>query len=213
MYFSALPGYGAVMPTRSPTEIILKNAPPGAHPVGVAAVTWEARASFGPYLRGLRDAARLSLRAASENMAVSFSYLSKLETGERSSPPTLKVLQRIANVYGRDLREIMHEAGFRFETPAEIDAMEESLDARFLRLVTHPALRPMRMDAVVLELIPPLVKRQWIEFARKLEAHLMGSPEEVEAILTRKPDAGARGKVDAAHDPAPTQPRTKGAKR
>lgn len=203
------------MPTRSPTELILKNAPPGAQPVGFAAVTWEARASFGPYLRGLRDAARLSLRAASEEMAVSFSYLAKLETGERPTPPTLKVLQRIAKVYGRDLREIMHEAGFRFETPSEIDAMEESLDARFLRLVTHPALRPMRMDAVVLELIPPLVKRQWIEFARKLETHLMGSPEEVEAILNRKPDGSPPRKVDADHDLVPTkpQPKTKGAKR
>ena len=203
------------MPTRSPTELILKNAPPGAQPVGFAAVTWDARPSFGPYLRGLRDAARLSLRAASEEMAVSFSYLAKLETGERPTPPTLKVLERIAKAYGRDLREIMHEAGFRFETPSEIDAMEESIDARFLRLVTHPALRPMRMDAIVLELIPPLVKRQWIEFARKLETHLMGSPEEVEAILTRKPDGSPPRKVDAAHDPAPTkpQPKIKGGKR
>jgi transcriptional regulator with XRE-family HTH domain len=191
------------MPSRSPTEIILKNAPPGAQPVGVAAVTWEARASFGPYLRGLRDAARLSLRAASEAMAVSFSYLAKLETGERASPPTLKVLQRIAKVYGRDLRELMHEAGFRFETPAEMDAMEESLDARFLRLVTHPALRPMRMDAVVLEMIPPLVKRQWIEFARKLETHLMGSPEEVDAILNRKPEPSAPARKGEGHEVPP----------
>ena len=102
-----------------------------------------------------------------------------------SSPPTLKVLQRIADVYGRDLREIMHEAGFVFETPADLDAMEESLDARFLRLVTHPALRPMRMDALVIEMIPPLVKRQWIEFARKLEEHLLDLDHEV---------------VDAIHD-------------
>ena len=145
-------------------------------------------------------------------MGVSFSYLSKLETGERASPPTLKVLQRIANVYGRDLREIMHEAGFRFETPAEIDAMEESLDARFLRLVTHPELRPMRMDAVVLELIPPLVKRQWIEFARKLERYLLDSSEEVDDILNQKPD-WREVEVDhsrAARTPrAPTQGRTR----
>lgn len=201
------------MPTRSPTEIILKNAPPGAQPAGVAALTWEARASFGPYLRGLRDAARLSLRAASETMGVSFSYLAKLETGEKPTPPTLKVLQRIANVYGRDLREMMHEAGFRFETPAEMEAMVESLDARFLRLVTHPDLRPMRMDAVVLELIPPLVKRQWIEFARKLETYLLdGPPEEVDDILSRKPDKNAPGTDPARARRAP-KPATKGAKR
>ena len=201
------------MPTRSPTEIILKNAPPDAQPVGVAAVTWESRASFGPYLRGLRDAARLSVRAASEQTGVSFSYIAKLETGERPTPPTLKVLQRLADVYGRDLRELMHEAGFRFETPAEVDAKEESVDARFLRLVTHPALRPMRMDAVVMELIPPLVKRQWIEFARKLETHLLDSSEEVDAILMSKPESPPRRR-DTAHDPIPTkpQPKTKGAK-
>ena len=92
---------------------------------------------------------------------------------------------------------------------SDIEAMEESIDARFLRLVTHPALRPMRMDAIVLELIPPLVKRQWIEFARKLETHLMGSAEEVEAILSRKPDGTAPRKVDAPHDPVPTKPKTK----
>jgi transcriptional regulator with XRE-family HTH domain len=174
------------MATRSPTELLLKNAPPEASaPAGLAEVTWEARASFGPYLRGLREARRLSLRAASDETGISFSYLAKLETGERLSAPSLKVLQRIARFYGRDLREIMHEAGFRFELPSEIEAQIESLDAQFLRLVTHPALRPMRMDAVVMEMIPPLAKRQWIEFARRLEAHLIGDSETVDAIVAR----------------------------
>lgn len=189
------------MATRSPTELLLKNAPPSAEPVGVAALMWEARASFGPYLRGLRDAARLSLRAASEEMGVSFSYLAKLETGEKATPPSLKVLQRMARLYGRDLRELMHEAGFSFETSPELDALEENLDARFLRLVTHPELRPMRMDAVVMELIPPLVKRQWIEFAKKLEKHLLGSSDEVDAIVARP---GRKAPSDADSDPVPS---------
>ncbi|MES2638085.1 MAG: helix-turn-helix domain-containing protein [Myxococcota bacterium] len=189
------------MATRSPTELQLKNAPPSpTGPVGVAALMWEARASFGPYLRGLRDAARLSLRAAAEEMGVSFSYLAKLETGEKPTPPSLKVLQRMANLYGRDLRELMHEAGFRFETSPEVEALEESLDARFLRLVTHPELRPMRMDAVIIEMIPPLVKRQWIEFAKKLEKHLLGSSDEVDAIVAR-PKRAAPSTADS--DPAP----------
>jgi transcriptional regulator with XRE-family HTH domain len=187
------------MATRSPTELLLKNAPPSAEPAGVAALMWEARASFGPYLRGLRDAARLSLRAAAEEMGVSFSYLSKLETGEKPTPPSLKVLQRMARLYGRDLRELMHEAGFRFETSPELDALEESLDARFLRLVTHPELRPMRMDAVVIEMIPPLVKRQWIEFARKLDKYLLGDSVEVDAIVARP----ERASTEAAPEPSP----------
>ena len=194
------------MPTRSPTELVLKNAPPGLRPAGFAAVTWEARTTFGPYLRGLRDAARLSLRAASARIGVSFSYLAKMETGERPSPPTIKVLDRMALVYGRDLREIMHEAGFRFETPDELLALAESVDARFLRLVTHPDLRPMRMDAVVIEMIPPLVKRQWIEFARKLETRLVGDAATVDEILRGKAeDTSTEGAVPAH---GPTRPTT-----
>lgn len=186
MYFAGRAGYGGDMPSRSPTELVLKNASPGQGRSALAAVTWDARATFGPYLRGLREAARLSLRAASERIGMSFSYLAKLETGERSSPPTLKVLQRMAHAYGRDLRELMHEAGFRLETPPDMDALDESLDDRFIRLVTHPALRPMRMDPGVVEMIPALVKRQWIEFARKLEEHVSGATAEVDAILARK---------------------------
>jgi len=208
------------MTTRSPTELVLKNAQPGLRPVDFAAVTWEARATFGPWLRGLRKTARLSLRAASRDLGVSFSYLAKLETGEKATPPSLKVLGRMAHVYGRDLREIMHEAGFRFETSAHADALEESLDARFLRLVNHPALRPMRMDPVVVELIPPLVKRQWIEFARKLALHVVGTTDAVDAILARPAGgqvagaAGAAGTPGAADvSPGPSRgrkPRTKG---
>lgn len=192
--------------TRSPTELQIKNLPPDAGPpAGVAQVLWEERASFGPYLRGLRDAARLSLRAASDGMGVSFSYLAKMETGEKATPPSMNVLQRLARFYGRDLREVMHEAGFVFELPPEVEARIESLDAQFLRLVTHPELRPMRMDAVVMELIPPLVKRQWIEFARKLENRLVGSSEEVDAIVARPdPEPGSE------RDPEPTPRRRAG---
>lgn len=198
------------MATRSPTELLLRNVPPSAEgPVGFAEVTWEARASFGPYLRGLRDAARLSLRAASDKAGVSFSYLAKMETGEKTRPPSITVLQRLARFYGRDLREVMHEAGFRFEMPPEVEARIESLDAQFLRLVTHPELRPMRMDAVVVEMIPPLVKRQWIEFARKLEKHLLGSSEDVDAIVARpaQEGAGEEGHADPPPRPKPAAKR------
>lgn len=188
VYFSARVGYGAPMATRSPTELILRNAPPpfGNGPLSVAAVTWEARATFGPYLRALRDASRMSLRAASDEIGVSFSYLAKIETGERSSPPTLKVLQRMARAYGRDLREVMHEAGFRFETPSGDDTLDERLDDRFARLVMHPALRPMLMEPGVIDMVPRKLKRQWIEFARKLEKHFLESDESVADILAGK---------------------------
>ncbi len=180
------------MPLRSPTELILTNAPPAGTHATVVAVQWTARPSFGPYLRELREAAGLSLRAAADEVGVSFSYLSKMETGERPNPPSMKVLQRIADAYGRDLRELMHEAGFRFETPTEIDTLDENLDERFNRLVMHPLLRPMLMDAGVVAMTPQKLKRQVIELALKLERAVRAGELTVDDVL-RGESADASG--------------------
>ncbi|MES2643867.1 MAG: helix-turn-helix transcriptional regulator [Myxococcota bacterium] len=166
------------VPTRRGRAVAATAAAPP--PLG-----WEQRAGFGPYLRGLRESARLSLRAAAEDLGLSYSYLSMMETGAKSNPPSIKLLRRIADVYARDLREVLAEAGFEVDGSAGMDPPTDSLDERFRRLVMHPALRPMRMDDVVIELIPPLVKHQWIEFARKLEASITGGTAEVDRLLAR----------------------------
>jgi hypothetical protein len=60
------------------------------------------------------------------------------------------------------------------------------------------------MDAVVIEMIPPLVKRQWIEFARKLETRVVGDTATVDEILRGK---GGDATADrAASAPPPTRP-------
>ena len=129
---------------------------------------WEQRDSFGAYLRGVREEHGISLRQASTMLGLSYSYLSKLETGARKAPPSVKALRKIASAYYRDIREVMYEAGFRAETLPQVANERDSVDARFHRLVTHPLLRPPRMDKTVEECIPPLVKSMWIDFALKL---------------------------------------------
>jgi hypothetical protein len=61
-------------------------------------------------------------------------------------------------------------------------------DAVFARLVLHPALRPLRMDDRWLDSFSSLQKKQWVEFAKRLEAffHAGGS---IAGVL--EPDASS----------------------
>ena len=171
------------MTQRSPTEMIFREPGPDDEPLGMTTLLWERRDTFGPYMRRLRELTGLSLRKASADLGLSYTYLCKLETGAKATPPSIGLMQRMASVYGRDLREVMHEAGFRFETPPEVDQLLDTLDERFRRLVMAPTLRPLRMDDRVIELIPPLVKRQWIDFAQSLEARVLASGAIVNRLL------------------------------
>ena len=131
---------------------------------------WKQRHSFGAYLRGGREELGLSLRNAAGLMDLSYSYISKIETGAREGPPSLKVLQRFADLYLRDIREILHEAGLRPDVYGDADDVQAERDARFHRLVAHPRLRPPGMNKTVEGCLSPLVKKMWIDFAIKLHA-------------------------------------------
>lgn len=163
-------------------KLVLKNKPPvrWSNPTSLA---WEERATFGPYLRTLRRRTGLSLRAATTKMGISYSYLAKLETGEKRTPPTLKVLDRIARFYTCELGEIMQQAGFDMRL-AEGAMKNITQEEQFERLLTCPDLTPERWEPNELNLIPRLVQRQWIDFARKLAVKLTGTSGVVDAILT-----------------------------
>lgn len=166
----------------------------GAVPVGSAALRWEEAAGFGPYLRKIRQATGLSVRAAAAEIGLSPAYLSKLETGARPKPPSIRHLRRIGEVYGQDLREVMREAGFSLDVSPGVDAALDAVHERFRRLVTDPELRPARMDDRVLELIPVHLKRLWMEFARKLEAlALRGGPTPASFLVQIERSLGASG--------------------
>lgn len=64
---------------------------------------------FGEYLRRVRKAVSLSQRAAAEQMAINFTYLSKIETGQLPAP-SVEVLEKMAIAYGVSRLELFLRA-------------------------------------------------------------------------------------------------------
>jgi len=124
---------------------------------------------LGDDMRGWRNAKGLSLRAAALELDVPFTYLQKLETGGRAKPPTLVLLQRMAAVYDVPTAKVFAAAGV---TTRRLEDARNSIDRAFRRLVMHPRLRPEGMDKAWLDSFSTKQKRQWIEFAQRLQAHL-----------------------------------------
>lgn len=79
----------------------------------------EHKATFGPYLRGLRQGRALSLREASARLGVTFAKLQKMETGGRFRIDSLALLDDIAELYERPVDEVRAAAGlYVWEPPA-----------------------------------------------------------------------------------------------
>ncbi len=135
-----------------------------------ASFVWSPSPGFPAYLRRIREAAELSIRKAAPALGVSYAWLARTETGGYAKPPSLKRLHAIAELYGVDPREVLHEAGVRVELPDDA-GLGAALDARFRAVVLHPDLRPALLDPDALAYIPDRVKHQWLEFADKLAQH------------------------------------------
>ena len=156
---------------------------------GEVAFYREHHPSFGSYLRQLRLERGLSLRDASDQLGLTFAKLQKMETGGRFRIDSLTLFSAIADLYGRPRHEVLEAAGIKVLEPDEV-ADELDDEAVFARLVLHPALRPLRMDDRWLESFSSLQKKQWVEFARRLEAfvHAGGS---LARVLEPEPEGDA----------------------
>lgn len=158
-----------------PTEPVVEPTPLG-RAMGEVAFYREHRPDFGPYLRRLREQRGLSLRDAADQLGMTFAKLQKMETGGRFRIDSVNLFGDIADVYVRPREEVLEAAGIRVLEP---DAVTGDLDddGVFARLVLHPALRPLRMDERWLDSFSSLQKKQWVEFAKRLEAffHAGGS--------------------------------------
>ncbi len=65
--------------------------------------------AFGEFLKALRADRGLTLRQVQEQVHVSNAYLSQIERGERGVP-RLQILQRLAEVYGVPVTELVEAA-------------------------------------------------------------------------------------------------------
>jgi transcriptional regulator with XRE-family HTH domain len=141
-----------------------------ARALGEVAFYREHNPGFGAYLRKLRDERGLSLRDAADQLGMTFSKLQKMETGGRFRIESLALFGDIAELYRRPRAEVLAAAGIRVLDPESAgDGLDD--DSAFARLVLHPALRPLRMDERWLDAFSSLQKRQWVEFAKRLEAY------------------------------------------
>lgn len=175
------PKSSSVQSTSSDTKpgVVVEPSPLG-RAVGEVSFYREHNDTFGPYLRGLREDRGLSLRDAASQLGMTFAKLQKMETGGRFRIDSLDLFQAIADLYVRPRTEVLEAAGILLLEPHALSD-EPDDDEAFARLVLHPALRPMRMDDRWLDAFSPLQKRQWVEFAKRLEAffHAGGNLAEV----------------------------------
>lgn len=144
--------------------------------------TWRPRGDFGPWLRGLRERAELSLRQAADALSYSYSSLYKLEARTPAHPPAVGLLLQLAHLYGKEPGTVLLRAGYALDLPPEL-VDPDSCDEAFAALVMCPSLRPVFMTAAWTQSFSRLQKAQWVEFARKLEAHLLSGGPPVDALL------------------------------
>jgi transcriptional regulator with XRE-family HTH domain len=148
------------------------------------AVIWRSDAAFGDYMRQIREEAGFSLRQAAEVFGTSFSYLQRLEKGPgaRHRPPTMRLIEKVARAYGRDLDEVMHAAGFRRNVPPDID-LAADIHVLFDALISEPGLRPIALEQPALAYYSTLQKQQVVDLALKVEEHLAGGGKPIHKIL------------------------------
>lgn len=90
--------------------------------------------NFSKYMKELREARNLSLRDAAKLANVSNAYLSLIETGKRSNPPSPKILQKLAQVYRVPYSDLMIEAGYlELRNPKE--KLKADVDRAFNRVL------------------------------------------------------------------------------
>ncbi len=172
--------------SKSDTSGTLVEPSPLARAVGEVAFYREHNEGFGPYLRTLREDRGLSLRDAAEQLGLSFAKLQKMETGGRFRIDSLSLFSDLADFYVRPYTEVLEAAGIRVLEPHTLTA-ELDEESTFAHLVLHPALRPLRMDERWIDSFSTLQKRQWVEFAKRLEAffHAGGT---LTSVLEPEPD-------------------------
>ena len=121
---------------------------------------------LGESLRAWRVAKGLSLRAAASQLDIAYSVLQKMETGGRARTPGIDFLERAALVYGVPTGLVFAAAGYSLR---EVEDVRDAIDHAFQELVMDPELRPSGMDPAWLDAFSTKQKRQWLEFAWRLQ--------------------------------------------
>jgi len=166
---------------------------------GPDAVIWNSDAHFGEYMRKIRKDAGLSLRQAAKVFGTSFSYIQRLEKGKgpRHRPPTMRLMEKVARTYGRDLQEVVSAAGFRKQVPPDAD-LATDIHVLFDALIDEPGLRPIGLEHPAPAYYSTLQKQQMVDLALRVEEHLAGGGRSIHGILEEVKREQARRRGDQA---------------
>jgi transcriptional regulator with XRE-family HTH domain len=93
----------------------------------------EKTTTIGKYLKAIREAAGLTLRAVEEKTGVSNAFLSQIESGKVKQPSPV-VLHKLADVFGVPYDTLMEKAGYPTPTAAKNPRAPIGLFQRFGRL-------------------------------------------------------------------------------
>ncbi|HSR69237.1 MAG TPA: helix-turn-helix transcriptional regulator [Acidobacteriota bacterium] len=91
--------------------------------------------TLGAYLRHLRQAKGMTLRAVEKSSGVSNAYLSQLENGKLTNPSP-PILHKLAKVYGASYQALMEKAGYLMPSRSADDKREGGSGRRKGRLPT-----------------------------------------------------------------------------
>lgn len=148
---------------------------------------WDRDADFGAYLKGVRERKGWTTREAAAKFGVSQAYISKLENQPRKQAPGADLLHRVAEVFGVDVREVMHEAGYRFDIPRSLE-LKVSVDDAFRRVLNDPRFRPSGFQPDDERFFAPVVKQQIVDLVLNVARAAREDGVDVEAWLR---DGGA----------------------
>jgi transcriptional regulator with XRE-family HTH domain len=93
----------------------------------------EKTTTIGKYLKAIRDAAGLTLRAVEEKTGVSNAFLSQIESG-KVKQPSPAVLHKLADTFGVPYDTLMEKAGYPTPSGAKSPRTPIGLFQRFGRL-------------------------------------------------------------------------------
>lgn len=114
------------MPKKKPYNPNLWISPPKNQGFFPTSPRFVLRMSFGSVLKDLRSKRHLTLQALAERVGCAKSYLSEIENGRRSNPPSRELLDRLEEALGAEPNSLVRVALWE-RTPREIREQARTL--------------------------------------------------------------------------------------
>ena len=139
---------------------------------------------LGQFIRVLRTRKGLSMRALSRESGVSQAYVSMIESGSETGPPSLKILKRLGEYFQIQVDTFLLVGGMKALPPDEGDVDPGlGLNLAFEQMMMHERLCPPALEKDDLDWLSPKTRRAWVLFALRLhDAGVAGDPSVAELM-------------------------------